>query len=452
MKSILLTTTAIVAFAGAAAADGHVTMSWSGTATAGIAREGGSDAVEPSIDTIIALVESLEPANEEDGIEAAFEILNDLLDPIEDFDENSDDDDIAEAVAAEIEDTLYAVLDAEADLAEASAVGDSSWIKEIKKDLAEYEARLILLRELSGSAEVATGDFDTYAEINATVVGTVAMDNGVTVSAAMSVDAGRGYNFADDDGFDGAKTNGVGFDWVKIDGGAAGTLTIDPDDIAHLVDGDDDAAADVMYTNDFGMASITLVVDVDKDTDNTPSKAAFVLIDNDDLEATDVNVEYISESQIIDSNIIYNAPVAADVQWSAKIAAPVADIATVYAAFDEEGGNVFGGSATVAGMTITASSKLEAREAEEKADRSNTVGASYTMGAITVGGEWNSIEDGNQWSINGAYSDGTISLAASTNEGEEWEITGAYALSDNASLEGGVNYTEDAFVGVSFSF
>ena len=42
--NILLTTTALVAFAGAAAADGHVTMSWSGTATAGVAREGGADA------------------------------------------------------------------------------------------------------------------------------------------------------------------------------------------------------------------------------------------------------------------------------------------------------------------------------------------------------------------------------------------------------------------------
>ncbi|MDB4254873.1 hypothetical protein N9876_01975, partial [bacterium] len=53
---ILLTTTAIVAFAGAAAADGHISIGWSGTATAGVAREGGSDATTGGG---VALVEAL---------------------------------------------------------------------------------------------------------------------------------------------------------------------------------------------------------------------------------------------------------------------------------------------------------------------------------------------------------------------------------------------------------
>ena len=44
MKRILLTSTALVMVAGIAAADGHASVSWSGTATAGVARNGGAEA------------------------------------------------------------------------------------------------------------------------------------------------------------------------------------------------------------------------------------------------------------------------------------------------------------------------------------------------------------------------------------------------------------------------
>ena len=40
MNRILLTSTALVMVAGIAAADGHASVSWSGTATAGVARNG----------------------------------------------------------------------------------------------------------------------------------------------------------------------------------------------------------------------------------------------------------------------------------------------------------------------------------------------------------------------------------------------------------------------------
>ena len=43
MKRILLTSTALVMVAGIAAADGHSSMSWSGTATAGVARIGNGE-------------------------------------------------------------------------------------------------------------------------------------------------------------------------------------------------------------------------------------------------------------------------------------------------------------------------------------------------------------------------------------------------------------------------
>ena len=49
MKSILLTSTALVMVAGIAAADGHASMSWSGSATAGVARNGGAEATAATV-------------------------------------------------------------------------------------------------------------------------------------------------------------------------------------------------------------------------------------------------------------------------------------------------------------------------------------------------------------------------------------------------------------------
>ncbi|MGJ8622790.1 MAG: hypothetical protein ACSHW1_08430 [Yoonia sp.] len=309
MKSILLTTTALVAFAGAAAADGHASVSWSGTATAGVAREG------------------------EETVQGG-----------------------------------------------------------------------------TAPAEIPAGEWSEYAEINTTAVGTVATDMGVTFSAAVSVDGGQGYDFADDDGFDDNAAFRGGFDYVKVDGGAYGVLTIDPNDIENPIDDDDDAH-DVLYTNDFGVAAVTLAFDVD---DDTPSD--------------------------IDS------------QWYAGVTAPVADVATVFAEVDEAGGNNFGGSATFSGVKLSANSKLTAEDDTAGLDRDTVIGAEYSVSGLTVGAKYGLREDGNQWSVSAAYAMDAISVAASTNEAEEWEVTASYAISDAASLDMGVNYVDDAFVGVSFSF
>ena len=112
-----------------------------------------------------------------------------------------------------------------------------------------------------------------YSEVNATASASVATDMGWTVSAAISVDAGTGYDFADDDTFDGAKTNGVGLDSVSIDFGAGGKLTLDQDAVAHLVDADDDAAADLLYTNTFGTASFSFAADIDDGDSDAKARA-----------------------------------------------------------------------------------------------------------------------------------------------------------------------------------
>jgi len=412
MKNILLTTTALIAFAGAAAADGHTSFTWGGAATAGVAREGGSDAVatKATANDIKTLAADLAVLTGDDAV--ATEAL------------------LRTALAAEIEAQTAAV----AALLPSEAIATQANVKA----LAAAQDLLALLNKVSGAAAaVDTAEFDTYAEVNITATGSVDLGNGVTVSGAVSVDAGTGYDMADDDGFDAAKTNGVALDYITVDGGAMGALTIDKNDIAHLVDGDDDANGDIKYTNTFGNANIAFVMDTLKDTDETAVRGSFT------RAATPAG----AAGEIVDV-----AAVAADVSWSAKVGYVINDSMSVYAAFDEEKGNAFGGSYSMNGMTVSVDSKLEALEAAEKADRSNTISGSYAVAGFTAGASYNSIVDGNQWGINAGYSADGMSVAFDTDEASQWTATASYAFNDAASVEAGVNYTEDAFVGVSFKF
>ena len=428
MKNILLTTTALIAFAGAAAADGHTSFTWGGAATAGVAREGAvagtaavkSTATATEVKNFLAGAGNwvtTAPAGAATGVITAAELKAERADALSDRD---------------LDLTMAAMMNAED---EAAAIATAN---------EDYAARIAALDYVGGTlatAATAAGEFDTYAEVNITATGSVDLGNGVTVSGAVSVDAGTGYDMADDDGFDAAKTNGVALDYIKVDGGTMGALTIDKNDIAHLVDGDDDTNGDIKYTNTFGNANIAFVMDTLKDTDETAAYAGA-----DSIAAA------ASTGVAIGDFVAGSAAVAADVSWSAKVGYVINDSMSVYAAFDEEKGNAFGGSYSMNGMTVSVDSKLEALEAAEKADRSNTISGSYAVAGFTAGASYNSIVDGNQWGINAGYSADGMSIAFDTDEASQWTATASYAFNDAASVEAGVNYTEDAFVGVSFKF
>ena len=151
------------------------------------------------------------------------------------------------------------------------------------------------------------------------------------------------------------------------------------------------------------------------------------------------------------ADIVYTAAVAADVQWSAKVSMPLAGT-NVYFAADEAGGDAYGVSGTYAGIGWSVDSKREALAKDTGAKRSNTVKVSYATGALTLGASYDSIKDGDQWGVSAAYAAGALSLNVSTDEGDDWSASGAYDLGNGASLVGGTNYTEDAYVGVSFAF
>ena len=279
------------------------------------------------------------------------------------------------------------------------------------------------------------GKMAQYSEVNAAASASVATDMGWTITMGASLDVGNGYDFADDDTFDGRTAGSVSLDTIAIDFGTGGVLSLNDNGFAHLVDADDDESADLMYTNTFGTASVSIAADIDDgDSDTKASAAAWTWDESATMSVTK-----------------YTAAVAADVQWSAKVSMPLAGT-NVYFAADEEGGDAYGVSGTYAGIGWSVDSKREAAEKDASKDRSNTVGVTYAAGALTMGATYNSIKDGDQWGVSAAYAAGALTLNLSTDEGSDWSASGAYDLGNGASLVGGTNYTEDAYVGVSFAF
>ena len=406
MKRILLTSTALVMVAGIAAADGHASLSWSGNATAGLAREGAVVAAATSVTAFDLAANSVQlVAGANTGAAATDALQREQI-----------------ALGTALNNTTIATTAALA-AANVTAVADNAILAGMLANLDAGKA----------TAVAAAGDFKAYSEISTTATGTVTA-GGVTVSVGMSVDAGTGYDFANDDGFDAAKTSNVGLDSVSIDMGTMGKLTLDQGAVAHLVDGDDDANADVKYSNTFAGVAVDVALDLDKaDVDDTAA-AAKVTHSVDGVAA-----------------VVGTAAVNADVQWSAKASMPIG-AGSVFVAMDEEKGNHFGGSTTLSGVGVSFDSKIEALGAKIKGKRSNTLALSYAMGSVTVGGSYNSIKDGDQWGVSASYAAGDVTLSASTDEGSDWSVSGGYALGAGASVQAGVNYTEDAFLGLSFAF
>jgi hypothetical protein len=449
MNRILLTSTALVMVAGIAAADGHASVSWSGTATAGVARNGGSAAKA----AVAAAATAVEKTDWEAHITANAAVRGSLnaLTVGGALVAVADTNAAAQADAAEIASMRLAVAQT---LVRATAAANGNAVV-IAAAEAAAAAQTATLTHVYGSAAVAAGtagDFQAYSEVNATVTGAVTA-GGITLSAGMSVDAGNGYDFADDDTFDTARTNGVSLDSVSVDMGSAGKITLDQDATTHLVDGDDDASGDVKYTNTFGGATFTAVLDLDKnDSDIIASNAAAGAPATTTTAAVTQTAAVAAKAGVAIGDWVPGAAaVAADTQWSAKVSMPLGG-GSVYVAMDEESGNAFGGTAMVSGATVSIDSKIEALAADLKGLRATTLGVSYPMGALTAGATYDSIKDGDQWGVSASYAAGDMTVGFSTDEGSDWSVTGAYALGTGATINAGVNYTEDAFLGLSFAF
>jgi hypothetical protein len=302
-----------------------------------------------------------------------------------------------------------------------SAATDKTALKKLNQAAAAIDSLF--------GAPASKGKMAQYSELNASMAASVALDNGATISIAGSLDVGNGYDFADDDSFDGRTAGSVSLDTIAIDFGAGGVLSLNDDGFAHLVDADDDEAADLMYTNTFGTASVSFVMDIDDGDSDTAARAAkWYTIGANKTVATEApnaafatntaTNSFVTTDASTDS-VYYDAGAAADVQWSAKVSMPIAGV-NVYAAADEEQGNAYGVSGTYMGIGWSVDSKREALAKAIGGDRSNTVKVSYTVDALTLGASYDSIKDGDQWGVSAAYAAGAVTLNLSTDEGSDW--------------------------------
>ena len=197
MKKILLATTFLVATAGFAAAE----ISFGGSASMGVARQGDMAAVAAS------------------GTPA----------------EN------AAAVAAVT--AAQAAFDAESSSANQDALDEA---------IAARDA-------FAASAAVAAGPFETYSSVNLAVTFSGDTDNGLTFGADFDMTAGRTYTLGDADGFgDGSGAFGMPTIWVD---GAYGKLSVSDDNFDFF--DDTNAGGDVMYEGTFGVFTVGLIADVD---------------------------------------------------------------------------------------------------------------------------------------------------------------------------------------------
>ena len=298
----------------------------------------------------------------------------------------------------------------------------------VKTAHAANTAVLAGLKSGATTAAVVAGDYKTYSEVNMDAVASVTTDSGLTFKTQISINAGAGYDLADDDGFDSnhatARNGGsVGLDYVSI-GGAFGTITIDEGDIAHLVDADDNLSGDISYKGTFGDVTVQAVFDQAKDT-NAVAVAA------DRLNGV--------------------AAVTPDVAWSAAVSGAIQGVSYRYAT-DEEGGYAGSLGYTMSGVTVGVSTKLEAAEKDLNLPVHNGVSLAYAVEGLSINGAWDSVADGNQTSWGVSYAAGDVSVAFNTDEKNQWTSTASLALGAGASLNAGVNYTDDAQIGVSFSF
>ena len=392
MKNILLATTALVMVAGVASAEITIT----GSATAGLAREGTGPTKK--VTAVAAHADWTAAANAHQTAVAALKAGEVLLS-----------------------------LDTTAADAAAQVKANATLAKTVAAKLALLELQNDMGRAAVASADATnatSADMDSYMEVALTAGASVETDSGLGISTAVSIDAGTGYDFADDDGFDSAKSGSaggrggnVGLDHVTLSGGF-GSLKMSKNNIAHLVDGDDDAAGDLKFSGAMGNTSYNIVADVAKD-----GKGG-------------------------------TAADKVDTAWSADASTTMGGVA-LRVAMDEESGYAVSASMAVGGgLTVSVDSKKEAAEADKAAGVANNgIDLTYTSGAISVGADYDSVNDGDRYGYNVAYTTGnSMKITYKSDEDNDWTATVSMPLGGGVTAAGGVNYTQDAYLGVSFSF
>lgn len=237
-----------------------------------------------------------------------------------------------------------------------------------------------------------TGDFNLYssAKLIATFAGE--SDSGLTFGATFDTSVGRGYAFADDEGFE-DKGGTWGSPEIFVEG-SFGKLSADINDYNYLVNDDDDDDADLKYVYTTGGVTGTVIVD----------------------EGGEYSVGGVYKT----------------------------DAFSVGAAYDS-----FNGGANITGSYTFGSVTVSATAENADAGGVNEVKVAYAQDGISASVK---VDDASGWEVAGGYSANGISVNVSTDDASAWEVTGSYDLGGGASVVGGANYADDLYAGVAFKF
>lgn len=455
MKKILLATTILSMSAGFAAAD----ISWTGSAAAGIAREGrvestpaaavaavasaraeladAQDALDaiPEGEDNTAALEEVEAAqtkldklldspaynNAEDDLFAAQEKINNLL-AEEDFSDAKLAEAEAEKAAAlnkleilEIGAARVAARKALNDAYEArnKLFGTEDNPKEpTSAELTAAQDKIAAARSAlnaiqNGTAAVPTGGFRSYSTATLAVAFSGSTDGGLTFGASMDLSSGRSYTLADDDGF---ANEGAAFGMPTVFiAGSFGKISFSTNNIDGF-DGDEanDGLYDVQYDGTFGPVAVGVLADMESGL--MAVSAAF------STGALALSANYTQDNVVDD---IYN-------------------VSATY---------------TLGMIAITAAT-------DDQSDASIGVAYAGTNG-IAASATYNTNTGGDDASfdITAGYTANSLAIAASVdnvsgaNGGDPtWTVTAAYDLGGGLTIEAGTNYTQDVMIGASMAF
>jgi len=237
-----------------------------------------------------------------------------------------------------------------------------------------------------------------HAYSTATVTATMSgeSDSGLSFGASISIGTGTSYAFADDDGFNG---EALGSSSEVFLGGAFGKIAMKVDNKGFgqykAYQTDDKKGYDLQYTHSVGGLDIGVRYDVDGDAKDGDSS---------------VSLGYKMDA--LSFGLAYDASGA----WGAS-ASYAMDAITVTAATDD---------ASVSSVKVA-----------------------YSADGISASVKVNTKDE---YDLALGYSANGVGLNVSTDEADKWSASASYDLGGGASLAGGVNYADDAYVGVSFSF
>jgi hypothetical protein len=389
MKKILLATTVLAMSAGFAAADVKV----SGSASMGIARDGGTAAVDAvaqaagSVTTgMITAHNTLSAA----GAGAAAALAAGAVTTVA----------TGSTMLAELNDDRAAEVAAYADISAPTLAQQAAHAAA----LASFDSMIAAASGTAAAAAVAAGDneFHVYNSGALDFAATVVSDSGVEFGMSTSVSFGNSYSFGDGTDAFASEDGTIGSPTLTVKG-AFGKLTFADDGVDNLYS--DATAGDFGFDYSAGDLSFSMVSDVDQSNED------------EDL--------------------------AENIGWSASVGYTVSGVALSYAT-DASSSYSASASYTTGGITGTIGTDKFAN-----ADAVNTLTVAYSANGMSA--EYSASSD-DTWSASAGYSANGLSVDVSTDDEAAWEATTSYDLGGGASLVAGMNHAEEAYAGVDLSF